>query len=116
MHLRMNTRIEQAIDKRTVLLIGKKLRNRSSDNLADILDIDKLLRLCVHQCFQRAKVRHQVICGLFTDIGNTDCKQEGIQLAVFALFQLGKQFVRLLFAKALERNQLFSIKAVQICG
>ena len=112
MHLRMNTCIKQAIDKRTILFVGKELRNRSSDNLADILDINKLLRLRIHQCFQRAKVCHQVICSLFTDIGNTDCKQEGIQLAVFALFQLGKQFVRLLFAKALERNQLFSIKAV----
>ena len=44
-----------------------------------------------HQRFQRAEMRHQVIRRLFADIGNADCEQEGVQLAVLALLQLGKE-------------------------
>ena len=114
MHLWANAGFQQAVYKAAVFFVRKVFRNGGSHNAAHILDVLQLLLARAHQRFQRAEMRHQVIRRLFADIGNADGEQESVQFAVLALFQLGKELFRLLFTKALQRDQLFPIQMVQI--
>ena len=110
----MHAGFQQTIDEAAIFFIREILRNRRRNNFANVFDIHQFLLGCAHQRFQRAKMRHQIISRFFANIRNTDGKQKRVQFAILALFQLGKELVRFFLAESFERNQLFTVKAVQI--